>query len=197
MRNRIGIRVAAFVAAVVALWIVVLLLPAVRATTLARLSLEQLAAGSDAIARVRAVRAESRWEYGSIWTITTFDVVETFKGSLPGQIAVRLPGGRVGHLISTVEGTPKFAPGNETVAFLQQSTAGGFTIAGWVQGNFRISRDARSGGEIVTQDSSAFAVFDAATRTFRVQGIRRLPIEEFRACLAAAVSRNSNQEKNR
>jgi hypothetical protein len=174
-----------------------LFLPAVRATTLARLSLEQLAAGSDAVARVRTVRAESRWEYGSIWTITTFDVVETLKGSLPGQIAVRLPGGRVGHLTSTVEGTPKFAPGNEAVVFLQPSTAGGFTIAGWVQGNFRISRDARSGGEIVTQDSSAFAVFDAATRTFRAQGIRRMPIEEFRARVAAAVSRKSNEEKNR
>jgi hypothetical protein len=49
----------------------------------------------------------------------------------------------------------------------------------------------------VTQDSSAFAVFDAAARTFRAQGIRRMPIEEFRARLAAAVSRNSNEEKNR
>jgi hypothetical protein len=115
MREKIRIRVAVFVA----LWIVVLLLPAVRATTLARLSLEQLAAGSDAVARVRTVRAESRWDNGSIWTITTFDVVETFKGNLPRQIAVRLPGGRVGHLTSTVEGTPKFAPGNETVVFLQ------------------------------------------------------------------------------
>src|SRR6202140_2596249 len=193
MQERIGIRFAVLAA----LWNVVLFLPAVRATTLARLSLEQLAAGSDAVARVRTVRAESRWEYESIWTITTFDVVETFKGSLPGQITVRLPGGRVGHLTSTVEGTPKFAPGNEAVIFLQTSPASGFTIAGWVQGNFRISRDARSGGEIVTQDSSAFAVFDAATRTFHAQGIRQMPIEEFRARLAAAVSRNSNQEKNR
>jgi hypothetical protein len=193
MRVRRRIRVAVFVA----LGIVVLQLPAVRATTLARLSLEQLAAGSDAVARVRTVRAESRWEYGSIWTITTFDVMETFKGNLPRQISVRLPGGRVGHLTSAVEGTPKFAPGNETVVFLQQSPAGGFTIAGWVQGNFRISRDARSGNEIVTQDSSAFAVFDGETRTFRAQGIRRMPIEKFRARVAAAVSRNSNQEKNR
>jgi hypothetical protein len=197
MRERIGIRIAVLVAVVVALWIVVLLLPAVRATTLARLSLEQLAAGSDAVARVRAVRAESRWDDGSIWTVTTFDVMETFKGNLPRQISVRLPGGRVGHLTSTVEGTPKFAPGNEAVVFLQQSPAGGFTVAGWIQGNFRISRDARSGSEIVTQDSSAFAVFDAATRTFRAQGMRRMPIEEFRARVAAAVSRNSNEEKNR
>ena len=61
MRKRIGIRVAVKVAIFFfAFWIVVLLLPAVHATTLARLSLEQLAAGSDAAARVRTVRAESR-----------------------------------------------------------------------------------------------------------------------------------------
>ena len=54
-----------------------------RATTLARLSLDQLAAASDAVARVRCASAESRWENGSIWTVTTFDVVETMKGNLP------------------------------------------------------------------------------------------------------------------
>ena len=193
MRARIGICVAGLFAAS----IVVLLLPAARATTLVRLTLDQLAAGSDAVARVRFASAESHWENGSIWTITTFNVVETFKGNLPRQISVGLPGGRVGHLTSTVEGTPKFTPGNDTVVFLQRSPEGGFTVAGWVQGNFRISRDARSGNEIVTQDSSAFAVFDAATRTFRTEGIRRMPIEEFRARLAAAVSSNSNREKNR
>lgn len=191
MQARIGICVAGFFA----VSIVVLLLPAARATTLVRLTLDQLAVGSDAVARVRFASAESHWENGSIWTITTFHVVETFKGNLPGQITVSLPGGRVGRLTSTVEGTPKFAPGNDAMVFLQRSPAGGFTVAGWVQGNFRISREARSGKEIVTQESSAFAVFDAATRTFRTEDIRRMPIEEFRARLAAAFSRNSNGEK--
>jgi hypothetical protein len=172
-----------------------LFLPALRATTLARLSLDQLAAGSDAVARVRCTSVESRWENGSIWTVATVEVVETMKGQLPGEIAVRLPGGRVGHLIATVEGTPKFNPGNEAVVFLQQSRAGGFTLAGWVEGTFRISRDPRTGGETVTQDSSAFAVFDAATHTFRTEGVRRMPIEEFRARIAAAVARN--EEKTR
>ncbi len=172
-----------------------LFLPAVRATTLARLSHDQLAAGSDAVARVRFARAESRWENGSIWTVTTFDVVETLKGQLPAEIEVRLPGGRVGHLTATVDGTPKFNPGNEAIVFLQRSPAGGFTVAGWVEGSFRISRDPRTGKETVTQDSSAFAVFDAATRTFRTEGIRRMPIEVFRARIAAAVARN--EEKTR
>jgi hypothetical protein len=141
------------------------------------------------------VRAESRWENGSIWTVTTFDVMETLKGQLPGQIEVRLPGGRVGHLTSAVEGTPKFNPGSEAVVFLQRSPAGGFTVAGWVEGSFRISRDPRTGIETVTQDSCAFAVFDTAARAFRTEGIRRMPIEEFRARIAASVARN--EEKTR
>ena len=174
---------------------VFLFLPAIRATTLVRLSLDQLVAGSDAVARARFVHAESRCENGSIWTVTTFDVVETLKGQLPGEIAVRLPGGRVGHLTSAVDGTPKFNPGNETVVFLQRSPAGGFTVAGWVQGSFRILRDPRTGSETVTQDSSAFAVFDTATRTFRTNGVRRMPIDEFRARIAAAVARNEEKAR--
>jgi hypothetical protein len=170
-------------------------LPTIRATTLARLSLDQLAAGSDAVARVRYAGARSRWENGSIWTVAEVEVLETMKGHLPGEIAVRLPGGRVGHLTAIVDGTPKFNPGDEAVVFLQLSSAGGFTVAGWVEGTFRISHDPRNGRETVTQDSSAFAVFDRASRTFRTEGIRRMPIEEFRARIAASVARS--QEKTR
>lgn len=177
------------------LFAALLFLTAIRATTLARLSLDQLAAGSDAVARVHYAGAESRWENGSIWTLTTFEVVENIKGNLPSKIAVRLPGGRVGHVTASVEGAPKFHPGDDAVVFLQRSRAGGFTVAGWAEGTFRISRDPRTRDETVTQDSAAFAVFDAATRTFRAGGIRRMPVEELRARVAAAVARD--REKTR
>jgi hypothetical protein len=179
----------------------ILLLPAllfslsIRATTLAKLSLDQIAAGSDAAARVRCTAAESRWENGSMWTLATVDVLESMKGNLPASITIRVPGGRVGHLTATVDATPKFMPGNEAVVFLQRSRAGDFTVAGWAEGTFRISRDPRTGAEIVTQDSSAFAVFDATSRTFRTEGIRRMPIDEFRARMALALARS--KEKNR
>jgi hypothetical protein len=180
---RMGIRI------ILSLLLALLCLPALRATTLARLSLAQLAAGSDAVARVRCASAVSRWENGSIWTVTTFDVAETLKGQLPREITVRLPGGRVGHLTASVDGTPKFIPGADAVVFLQRARTGGFTVAGWVEGTFWISRDPRSGSETVTQDSSAFAVFDATTRTFRTEGVRRMSMEMFRAQIAAAVAR--------
>jgi hypothetical protein len=147
------------------------------------------------VARVRCARTESRWENGSIWTVATFDVVETVKGNLPAEITVRLPGGRVGHLTATVDGTPKFNVRDEAVVILQRSRAGGFTVAGWVEGTFRISRDPRTGSETVTQDSSAFAVFDMATRTFRTEGIQRMPMQMFRDRIAAAVSRSEEKVK--
>jgi len=167
------------------------LLPAGHATTLARLSLEQLASASDAVARVRCVNVQSRWEMGAIWTVATFVVIETEKGSLPAQITARLPGGRVGHLTAFVDGTPKFNQGDEAFVFLERTRAGDFTVAAWVEGTFRIWRDPRTGAESVTQDSNSFAVFDAATRTFRSEGIRRMPIEQFRARLATAIARAS------
>jgi hypothetical protein len=179
---------------------------AIRATTLARMTLDQLTAAADAVARVHCAGIESRWENGAIWTATTFDVIETMKGALPTQITVRLPGGRVGHLTAAVDGTPRFNAGDEAVVFLEQysaglqaepgpARAGGFSVAGWVQGTFRIGRDPRTGHETVTQDSSAFAVFDTATRAFRTEGVRRMLIEQFRERVAAALTRT--QEKTR
>jgi hypothetical protein len=161
----------------------------VRATTLARLSLDQLTAAADDVARVRFVAAESRWENGAIWTVTTFDVVETLKGALPAQVKVRLPGGRVGHLTATVDGTPKFNSGSEAIVFLEASRSGGYSVAGWVEGTFRITRDPHTARETVTQDSSAIEVFDTATRSFISEGVRRMPVEQFRARVATAIAR--------
>ena len=174
---------------------VLFILPAIRATTLAQLSLEQLTAAADGVARVRCAGVESRWENGAIWTVTTLDVMEPMKGDLPSQVTVRLPGGKVGPFTAAVDGTPKFRSGEEAIIFLERMRAGGYSVAGWVEGTFRIAFDAKSNREIVTQDSSNFAVFDAATRTFRTEGIRKMPIELFRARVTAAITRA--QEKSR
>jgi hypothetical protein len=167
----------------------------VHATTLARLSLDQLAAAAGATARVRCTSTQSRWENGQIWTVTSFDVLETMKGTLPDRITVRLPGGRVGHLTAIVDGTPKFSAADEVVVFLERSRAGEFLVAAWVEGTFRIRRNPRTGIETVTQDSSNFAVFDTATRTFHTEGIRRMPMEQFRERVATALTHA--QEKSR
>jgi hypothetical protein len=169
--------------------LVLLTAAAGRPTTLARMSLDQLAAAADAVARVRCVGAESRWEVEGIWTRTIFDVLDTLKGSLPGRVVVRLPGGRVGHLTATVDATPKFTAGEEAYVFLERRPSGDFSLAAWIEGTFRISRDPHTGQETVTQDSSTTAVFDTASRRFYTEGIRRMSSERFRVRVAVAIAR--------
>jgi len=179
----------------IAMWIFLLLLAAqapMHATALARMSLEELSAASDAVVEARCLGNEVRQEGGEIWTFANFQVEGTAKGIVPPLITVRLLGGRLGHLTSHVEGVPQFQPGEEVILFLHRTRAGDFAVTSWMQGTFRIRRDARTGEATVTQDSSGAAVFDPKTRSFRYEGIRRAPLAEFRAHLQAILSRQAN-----
>src|SRR5580693_1036254 len=66
--------------------------PRLLSTTLARMSLSQMARAADIIVRARCVTTTSGWAQGSIWTVTEFDVLEKFKGAPESHVRVRLPG---------------------------------------------------------------------------------------------------------
>lgn len=157
-----------------------------RATTLARLTIEQMTAAAAVVARARCVASDARWDAGELWTHTTFEVIEVWKGQAPQTIAVRLIGGRAGNIISSVPEAPRFQPGEEVVLFLEPAPAGEFTVTSWAQGTFRICRDPLSGAERVTQDSAGLPVFDPATRQFRAGGMRGALLETLRARVEAA-----------
>jgi len=156
------------------------------ATTLARVNLDQLARAADAVARVRCTDAASYLEHGTVWTRTQFTVIEPLKGAPPSQITVRLPGGRSGHILVSIEAVPRFRPGEEGVLFLEKLATGDYSVTAWALGAFRIRRNDRTGEETVTQDSSTLAVFDPVSRRFLIEGIRDLPLGEFRRRLAVA-----------
>ena len=159
----------------------------VSATTLKRMSVADLAHAAQAIVRARCASNSARWEGGEIWTFTTFDIEETWKGSLPPRITVRLLGGTSGNLTSKVSGIPRFAEYEKVVLFLERTSAGDFSVVSWTQGTFRISRDRVTQEEIVTQDTATFAVFDPVSRRFEANGIRRLPTWELYAVVTAAI----------
>jgi len=164
-----------------------LLAIAASATTLSRLRFEELANQATAVARVRCIGVESHWQSGEIWTETHFEVVELNKGLLPGVVNIRMLGGQIGSLHSRIEGAPKFQVGEEAYLFLWGHEGEPFRVLGWSQGTFRISRDARTGIERVTQDSVAAPVFDPRTRQFRHGGIRNLPVAIFQLKLRKAL----------
>lgn len=166
---------------------IVLIAITANATTLAPLKLTDLAQESTAIARLRCLDTKSFWDRGEIWTETRFAIVKREKGEVPAVVTVRLLGGKVGNLHSRVDEVPEFRTGEEVYLFLWNRAGEPYRVLGWSQGTFRVSRDAQSGLETVTQDSSAGAVFDQQTRTFRRMGIRKLPVALFREQLRRAL----------
>ena len=151
------------------------------------MDLNALAHSAEIIVRARCTHSETRWESQSIWTFDDFDVLETFKGASPQILRVRLPGGRVDHLEVKVEGVPRFAVGEETILFVEKTSAGDYGVTSWAQGTFRIHREA-NGDARLTQDTSHFAVFDPHTRQFATAGVRNVPISDFREQLARALA---------
>jgi hypothetical protein len=166
------------------------------ATTLVRMDLSALAHSAEIIVRARCVHSETRWESETIWTFDDFAVLETFKGAPPQTLRVRLPGGRINHTDVRIEGVPTFTPGEETVLFVEKTSAGDYGVTSWAQGTFRIHLE-KSGDSRLTQDTSNFAVFDPRTRQFATAGIRNLPINNFRNQLASALATPpANSEHN-
>jgi len=165
------------------------IVPAASATTLARLQFAELAQEATAVARLRCLGSESRWERGEIWTETRFEVLEREKGTVPGLVTVRTLGGSAGHLHSRVDGVPEFRPGEEVYLFLWRREGESYSVLGWSQGTFRIARNPRTGAETVTQDSAAMPVFDPQTREFRHEGTRNLSESIFREKLRSALER--------
>ena len=157
------------------------------ATTLARMRFEELAQQATAVARLRCLGTKSFWQNGEIWTDTQFEVVEQAKGALPQTAIVRTLGGTLGNLHSRVEETPVFHPGEEAYLFLWRREGEPLRVLGWSQGTFRITRDPRTGGETITQDSAAAPVFDLQTRHFIHNGIRSMPVAIFQLKLRKAL----------
>jgi len=168
------------------------------ATTLERMSVAKMTVAAQLVVRAQCVANSAAWDSGEIWTFTSFAVEESWKGAPTGaaqQVIVRLLGGSVGNLSSTVSGVPRFRPGEEVILFLQNTARGDYSVVSWVQGTFRIRQDVRSGAEIVVQDTAAFETYDPVTRRFDAEGIRNLSVAGLRLSVQSALDTQSGAKK--
>lgn len=158
-----------------------LLVPALAgSTTLARLSLVQLVDSAHAVVHARVIGNKRVWRDGEIWTITSFRVLENWKGSSPPEIDVWMIGGHIGRLMSYVPGVPRFRPGEETVLFLEPARTGEMSITAWGEGTFRVHLDRRTGEPRATQDAATASEYQPQTHSFRADGILDWPLAVLR-----------------
>jgi len=168
------------------------------ATTLERMSVAKMTQNAQLVVRAQCLANSVAWDGGEIWTFTSFEVEDSWKGAPTGaaqQVTVRLLGGSAGNLTSTVSGVPRFRPGEEVILFLQPAARGDFSIVSWVQGTFRIHRDTRNRAEIVVQDTATFDTYDPATRQFDAKGIRNLSVAALRLRVQSALAAQSGGKK--
>jgi hypothetical protein len=135
-------------AQLLAVFAAVLMAASGSATTLVRMSLDQLAEASTEVIRGHVVSQATLWDPGHtrIHTYTTLALEQTYKGNPPALLVVQQPGGRVGKVQVFVPGTIRFYSQASYVLFLERSPAdpSKFLPVGMMQAAYRIYRDAKT-----------------------------------------------------
>ena len=119
--------------------------PGLKATTVKRLSLEQMVRGSHGIMLGRCVSRETYWNKSRtrIYTATRFAVTEDLKGGSGKSATVVTVGGTIDGMTLAVSGTPSFRDNEEVLLFLEAGKSGNWILMGLSQGLFRITDDRR------------------------------------------------------
>src|SRR5947207_4002294 len=119
-----------------------------RATTLVRLSLEQLTEASSAIVRGHVVSQESHWNpaHTHIFTTTTIAVDQAIKGNAQPEVVIEQLGGKLGHRREYDAGTVHFFPQASYWLFLYPAASGRgrYIVLGMAQRAYRMYQDPAS-----------------------------------------------------
>ncbi len=162
------------------------------ATLVLALDLPTLVARADAIAVVDVAGVRSAWSAERRQILTTVDlvVVESWKGgaSPSSHLTVVQMGGSVGDLVVTVDGMPRFSPGERALVFLrgQPDRAG---VVGMSQGKRSLRRRSPRDDWWVSRpdrEGADFVAGDPATATPVIRS-RDQPLGQLRAEVGALV----------
>ncbi len=140
------------------------------ATTLVKMSMNDLILQSTAIVRARVTGSRSAMIGQDVYTYYQLQVSESLKGaSVPAEVAV--PGGVYGKIRQIGVGSPALTSGKEYVLFLWTSPRGMTQLIGLSQGMLSLTEDASgaavAGRAVITDpmlNKSGKPVTDAAVR---------------------------------
>ena len=148
---------------------VALLAPA-GATTLVKLSMDDLIVKSTAIVRARITGTRSAAVGRDVYTYYQLQVSETLKQgpAVPAEFAV--PGGVYGNIRQIGIGSPTFTEGQEYVLFLWTGRSGMTQVIGLSQGSFNLKQDA-TGTAILNRPAIADQMLDKSGQPVSDAGV--------------------------
>ena len=133
--------------------------------------LDEVTAKSEVIVLGRVEAAESGWSDDGriILTRATVSVERALKGGARAQVIVETPGGRIGEVAMIASGAPVFHTGDRVVLFLElarsqgaggRGAAGRLAVVGWSLGKMDVTRDPRTGRDLVRDRTSGASYLD-------------------------------------
>ena len=159
-----------------ALLVAVLASPAL-ATTVAKLSLEQLVQRADLIVQGQVQSVYSQWDQQRrlVFTYVSIRVDEPLKGVQRQSVLIRQIGGTVGTIEMSVAGAPQFKSGERALVFLKRQDATTFQVVGMNQGLYRIVEDS------AVSDVSGIDLLDSKTGKITKPPVDvRAPLEQLK-----------------
>ena len=162
------------------------------ATTLVRMSLDQLAEASTEIIRGHVVSQQTLWnpQHTRIYTYTTLALDQTYKGNPPSLPVVQQPGGTIGKVRVFVAGTVQFHAQASYMLFLERSGAdpSKFLLVGMMQGAYRIYRDAETEEERLILPLGSLSRGTPAAGAGSIITGRAVPVRQFQRDVSASLS---------
>jgi hypothetical protein len=119
------------------------------ATTLRKLSIDDMIQQSTAIVRVQVTGSSAAFRGKDIYSYYQLQVIENMKAVSPQSLAVAVPGGVAGGVRQMVAGAPMLATGQEYVIFLWTSKSGLTQVIGLSQGLFAVTQNSAGAAVIV------------------------------------------------
>jgi len=133
-----------------------------QATVVPFMSLEEMTREAGVIVVGSVETTESRFSADGrmILTEVAVTVERPLKGGPRARILLVTPGGRVGDKTLIASGAPVFARGERVVLFLHGDEGRPFGIVGWNQGKLMVSRDPRTGRDLVRGQAAGVLLLD-------------------------------------
>jgi hypothetical protein len=125
--------------------------PSALATQIIYRTPQEMGEQSSLVVQGKVVGVRSFWneKRTKIFTETTVQIEEAFKGPNTGTVRVLQLGGTVGSIKVTVAGALQWRTGEEVLLFLEEATADTYLVSGFSQGKFNIVRDPATGEAFV------------------------------------------------
>ncbi len=143
------------------------------ATTLEKLSVDEMVQKSTAIVRGRSLGSATTQRGSLIYTVYRLQVSQVLKGSLtPGATTeVYVPGGIYGGFRQSFAGSPTLNPGTDYVVFLWTSPRGTTQVIGLGQGVFDVKLSS-SGEPVLSRGPLEADMVDGTGRSVNDQGLK-------------------------